>query len=166
MRPSLARITTIPSPAWPQSYTGIIAFYVRNRKHETLEHLFYEFPAVKPLLHQTQHLISQFKGSPYTLSLQHMICNICENKKNIYTLICNYLINVTRYTIWSARNICKFESRTVDLKTWARLCIKERLNIEHFIYLHKRNDPTGFANSWFHREALCMLVDNNLVQLL
>ena len=47
-----------------------------------------------------------------------MIINIGIIKKDFITLLCNYLINVTRYTIWTVRNIQKHESRSVNLQNF------------------------------------------------
>ena len=95
-----------------------------------------------------------------------MIINISIIKKDFVTLLCNYLINVTRYTIWTVCNIQKHESRSVNLQNFARLIIKERLNVEHFIYRYLKKDLVTFARTWAHNNVLCSLEGSNLVQLL
>ena len=137
-----------------------------ENQYETLVHILFECKSIQPLLRQTQEFITKIKGSPFNLELKHMIINISIIKKDFVTLLCNYLINVTRYTIWTVRNIQKHESRSVNLQNFARLIIKERLNVEHFIYRYLKKDLVTFARTWAHNNVLCSLEGSNLVQLL
>ena len=137
-----------------------------HNQNETLTHLFFECEAVQPLLRQTEQFITRIKGSPFTLNLKHIVTNLPITRNDTLTRICNYLLNVTRYTIWTVRNIQRYEQRVVNLQNFARLLIKERLNIEHFISLHQYNDLDSFSRSWASNSVLCALDNTNLVHLL
>lgn len=137
-----------------------------HNQNETLTHLFFECEAVQPLLCQTEQFITRIKGSPFTLNLKHIVTNLPITRNDTLTRICNYLLNVTRYTIWTVRNIQRYEQRVVNLQNFARLLIKERLNIEHFISLHQYNDLDSFSRSWASNSVLCALDNTNLVHLL
>ena len=101
---------------------------------------------VQPLLRQTEKFITYITGSPGTLTLKHIVrTSFSDNRNHLSNRICNYLLNITRYTIWTVRNIQRHEHRSVNLYNFARLLIKERLNIEHFLYLYKYNDLDLFS---------------------
>lgn len=129
-------------------------------------HLFFECETVQPLLQQTEQFITRIKGSPFTLNLKHIVTNLLITRNDSLTRICNYLLNITQYTIWTVRNIQRYEHRTVNLQNFARLLIKERLNIEHFISLYQCNDLDSFSNSWASNSVLCTLDNTKLVHLL
>jgi len=137
-----------------------------DNQHETLEHLFFQCTAVQPLLRQTANWITRLKGSPFTLDIRYMITNIDYQKKDFVTLLCNYIINVTRCAIWTCRNIRRFELRSVNLQTFARLIVKERLNVEYFTHLHLQNNLPRFAGTWVLNDVLCTLDGTKLIQLL
>ena len=137
-----------------------------HNKNETLTHLFFECDTVQPLLRQTEQFITHITGSPFTLTLKHIVTNFFDNRNQLSNRICNYLLNITRYTIWTVRNIQRHEHRSVNLQNFARLLIKERLNIEHFLYLYTYKDLDSFSRSWAVNSVLCSLDGDNLVHLL
>ena len=58
---------------------------------------------VQPLLRQTEKFITYITGSPGTLPLKHIVrTSFSDNRNHLSNRICNYLLNITRYTMDSA----------------------------------------------------------------
>ena len=119
-----------------------------------------------PLIRQTETLISNIQGKPITLTLDNLIFNFIRNKLTHSNPVCNYLINVTRYCIWYSRNVTKFDNKDIDMTILFRIIVKERIQLEFFIYKHLKKNIHDFQAIWACNNALCLVNDSLLVQLL
>ena len=136
------------------------------RRTRNLNSPFFECQTVKPLIKQTETLISKIQGKVITLTLDNLILNFTCNKVTHSNPLCNYLINITRYCIWYSRNVVKFDHKDIDMTILFKTIIKERLQTEFFIYKNMKKNLVDFQALWAYNNALYTLSDSMLIHLL
>ena len=95
-----------------------IGFYKNNKcilcenRIETISHLFYECPFMKPLLSILQNWLNTLSGNKFQrLNLSHLRFHNIPDFDKTATSLCLYLISLYNYTVWKVRCINKIEQR-------------------------------------------------------
>ena len=73
---------------------------------------------------------------------------------------------MTRYCIWYTRNVVKYDRKNFDMTILFKIIVKERLQVEFFMYKQLKQNIYDFETLWARNNALCYVTDSLLIHVL